>query len=658
MRQKLSDLLVLSGVGASRSRDELSPDEPIPDYVVIGEELSPDVLDVTTVLRVRHVLVRVTRRLCGPQWAIALAAFLARNRYRAMIATGEDVGLRLAILSRLTGSRIRMVVVCHNITGRRSKLALKWLRAGDTVALFHCLTSSQARILNESYSIPEDRIRIVHWHVDHRFFRPSPGRPAHPPRICSAGIAARDYATLVDAARGLEAELKIAADSPWFLEALNVTPGSGEQEPEIRSVGSYDSLRDLYASSRFVVVPLLDVDRAAGLSVILEAMAMGKAVIATRTRAPDDLIIDGRNGFHVKPGDSSELRAHMQFLLDHPDEADRMGSEGRQMVEERFTIESYVAQLRQDLDLLSENRSHRTNPFRMVVRAVRLYQIAGGRGGWLRVTGLLSKALFERRRELAVPVDGSVVIIGTGPQRRLLSSGELGELIFLAREIYEQRAYELVPDFAPGPGWTVVDVGANVGMFAVRAAKLGANVLAFEPNPLCSQWLAETIVANGFDDRVTLFACALGSQGGTGVLETGQGSLGARLDPATHSGAAVTVAIRRLDDVAAEIGLMHVDLLKLDIEGHEVEVLKGAKGTLELVDRVVLEYHSARLLRDSEALLRSYSLMTVGVEELHPDLGYGHAFFKRASGATASIPSAFESGTVEGRMPTLTRPGS
>ncbi|HXN75907.1 MAG TPA: FkbM family methyltransferase, partial [Gemmatimonadaceae bacterium] len=614
------------------------PDEPIPDYVVIGEELSPDVLDVLTVLRVRNVVVRATRRLCGPQWAIAVAALLARNRYRAMIATGEDVGLRLAILSRLTGSRIRMVVVCHNITGRRSKLALKWLRAGDKVALFHCLTSSQAQILNARYGIPEERIRVVHWHVDHRFFRPSPARPAHARRICSAGTAARDYATLVDAARGLAAELKIAADSPWFLEALNVTSGRRGQEPEIRSVGSYDSLRDLYASSRFVVVPLLDVDRAAGLSVILEAMAMGKAVIATRTRAPDDLIIDGQNGFHVKPGDSAELRARMQFLLDHPDEADRMGSEGRRMVEERFTIESYIAQLRQDLDLLPENRSHRVNPLRRVVRAVRLYQIAGGRGTWLRVTGLLSRALFERRSELAVPVEGSVVIVGTGPRRRLLSSGELGELIFLAREIYQQRVYELVPDFAPGPGWTVVDVGANIGMFAVRAAQLGANVLAFEPNPQCSRWLAETIVANGFDDRVTLFACALGSQAGHAVLDIGAGSLGARLNPATLSGAVATVSIRRLDDVAVEIGLKRVDLLKLDVEGHEVEVLKGAGKTLELVDRVVLEYHSARLLRESEAVLRSCSLLPAGAEELHPELGYGHAFFKRASHTAKSAP--------------------
>ena len=484
-------LLLISGVLISRSRQELSPEEPVPDYIVLREELSPDVLDPATIKRVRHPLVRAARRLGGPHWAIALAALLARRRYRGIIATGEDVGLRLAVLSRLTHARVRMLMVCHNITSRRSRFALGWLHAGREVAVFHCLTSSQARILREHYRIPEGRIEVVHWHVDHRFFHPRVGAAGQGRRICSAGMASRDYATLLEAARDLDVEVKIAADSSWFQQGLNVSLESAGPEVEIRSFGTHSALRDLYASSRFVVVPLLDVDRAAGISVILEAMAMGKAVIATRTSSPDDLIVDGRNGFHVKPGDSAELRQRIQFLLDCPAEAERMGSEGRQMVEERFTIELYIAKLGKALDLALEERPHPMNTRRTVDRAVRLYQLAGGPPGWLRATGLLTRALFQRKSQLAVPVNGSVVIVGTGPERQLLRSSELGELIFLTREIHGQRVYELIPDFVVAKGWTVVDVGANVGVFALRAAQLGARVIAFEPNPQLSRWLGK-----------------------------------------------------------------------------------------------------------------------------------------------------------------------
>ena len=65
----------------------------------------------------------------------------------------------------------------------------------------------------------------------------------------------------------------------------------------------YRELRDLYAQSAFVVVPLYENDFQAGVTTMLEAMAMGKAVIATRTTGQTDVIIDGENGLTVAPGD-------------------------------------------------------------------------------------------------------------------------------------------------------------------------------------------------------------------------------------------------------------------------------------------------------------------------------------------------------------------
>lgn len=350
MSQHPSRLLMISGVRISRSRADLAADEPVPDYVVIREDLSADVLDPTTVRDVRHPLVRATSRIFGPMWAIALAALIDRSRYDGIFATGEDVGLRLAALCRLAGVQANLLVACHNISGRRSRFLLQRLHAGRAVAAFHCLNSGLARTLHERYRIPEERIELVHWHVDDVFFHPESTEVPQLNRICSAGTASRDYATLLEAVRGLDVEVKIAADSPWFREKLNADPNAAPPNVEIKSFGTYAALRDLYASSQFVVVPLLDVDRAAGISVVLEAMAMGRAVIATRTRCGEDLVVDGRSGLHVRPGEAEELRDRILFLLDQPDEARRMGVEGRRLVEDRYTIQAYVQRLRLSLD--------------------------------------------------------------------------------------------------------------------------------------------------------------------------------------------------------------------------------------------------------------------------------------------------------------------
>ncbi len=100
-----------------------------------------------------------------------------------------------------------------------------------------------------------------------------------------------------------------------------------------------------YAASRFVVMPLDPVDFQAGVTAILEAMAMGKAVVCTRTPGQTDVIVDGENGLYVEPGDPDSLRAAIQWLLDHPREAEQMGSNGRRLVEQEMSLEQYVPRL-------------------------------------------------------------------------------------------------------------------------------------------------------------------------------------------------------------------------------------------------------------------------------------------------------------------------
>jgi glycosyltransferase involved in cell wall biosynthesis len=321
--------------------DDPGREAPVPDYLVLRDCLQPDILDTHTISAIRHPAVIFAERAFGRSWAIGVAAFLRAGRYDAIIATGEDVGLKLAFFAKFLRRHVPLIFICHNISTPRRAFYFRALKVGSAVRTFLCLSKAQARILTERYGIGPEHVRLMFWHVDHNFFQPDPQATVRN-QISSAGMASRDYATLVQATRDLDVDVKIAADSPWFQQTLNITHDNMPARVEVRSWGTYTALRQLYAESLFVVVPLLNVDYSAGYTVILEAMAMGKAVIVTRIKQQDDFVVDGWNGFYVEPGDVAGLRDRIRFLLEHPDEAIRLGKNGRQMVEEQFTLDDHI----------------------------------------------------------------------------------------------------------------------------------------------------------------------------------------------------------------------------------------------------------------------------------------------------------------------------
>jgi FkbM family methyltransferase len=89
---------------------------------------------------------------------------------------------------------------------------------------------------------------------------------------------------------------------------------------------------------------------------------------------------------------------------------------------------------------------------------------------------------------------------------------------FALPEIYWAKSYERLQDFAPQPGWTVFDVGANSGVYTVQQARRGAHVYAFEPNPDCYRRLQKSVRVNNLESRVTAANVALGAAAGSAEL--------------------------------------------------------------------------------------------------------------------------------------------
>lgn len=129
---------------------------------------------------------------------------------------------------------------------------------------------------------------------------------------------------------------------------------------------------------------------------------------------------------------------------------------------------------------------------------------------------------------------------------------------------------------------TFVDVGAHIGRYTVMVAKtLGINgkVIACEPSPDTFSALMRNIRVNNLSN-VTALNLAVGDRDGTGILYF-HGT-----DPILHSlvrkaANSVPVTIRTLDSLLSELKIDDLKLVKIDVEGAEMLVLRGAKETLQ-----------------------------------------------------------------------------
>jgi FkbM family methyltransferase len=178
--------------------------------------------------------------------------------------------------------------------------------------------------------------------------------------------------------------------------------------------------------------------------------------------------------------------------------------------------------------------------------------------------------------------------------------------IFVFHEIYGALQYDRHPEFIPQSGWTVFDVGANIGVFTVLQAMHGARVFSFEPNPDSYSRLSRNVTANNLSDHVQLFPTALGDEHGMGSLcVINGGTTGGVVTPANGetSVSGVAVPIATLDEVACALPELSIDLLKIDAEGSEVAILRGGERVLDHVQRIIVEYHSCNLLNQVREIL-------------------------------------------------------
>ena len=172
----------------------------------------------------------------------------------------------------------------------------------------------------------------------------------------------------------------------------------------------------------------------------------------------------------------------------------------------------------------------------------------------------------------------------------------------ITRHIYRIGAHEphitryLLDHVSVAADEVALDVGANIGWYSVLLDRLsapGARVLAFEPDPESYRLLKANLQAN-HAARVTALNLALGDKPGVALLHRYRDSNNGRhtLLEGNTSGGTVEVQVQTLADVweREQLGARRVALLKIDVEGFECLVLRGAGDLLKRCKRVLLEY--------------------------------------------------------------------
>lgn len=162
-------------------------------------------------------------------------------------------------------------------------------------------------------------------------------------------------------------------------------------------------------------------------------------------------------------------------------------------------------------------------------------------------------------------------------------------------EVYEPSTFKFLKEHTP-IGGTVIDLGAHIGLFSVVAARLvgpGGKVFAFEPTAFTRGVLEQTIKLNGVSDRVEARSEAVGETTGTANFFDSGDELSVSnslISYGSLSRSGTEVKVSSLDEFVATRGA-HVDFLKIDVEGAELQVLRGAEKTFEMRPFVSLGLH-------------------------------------------------------------------
>lgn len=320
---------------------EMEKNDLHPRVSPLEKKLNTQLLDERYMQTV-PVLRRYVYKILPMELAMVMEAWFIHKKFDVILSYYERVGLPFAYLQKILGSNVPHVFITTWMSSKEKVWFLK--RVHKSLAKILTWSSVQRDFALNTLGVDSDKIKWIKIGTDQKFWRPQEVDKTD--MICSAGMEMRDYPTLVAALNTLDIKCHIAVTK----EARGQIYDTVKKLYELDDLGSnitigrksYTELRGLYARSRFVVVPLLKTDTDNGITVILEAMAMGKPVICSKVEGQVDVIENGKTGIYVPQGDPVALRNAIEDLWNNPEKTIEMGKAARKYVEDIHNLEGFV----------------------------------------------------------------------------------------------------------------------------------------------------------------------------------------------------------------------------------------------------------------------------------------------------------------------------
>jgi glycosyltransferase involved in cell wall biosynthesis len=304
---------------------------PLPEFLQLERVHGVELLDWSRLGNRAMPRSKLLRSLRAAQIASRLPA-------DAYLSDGEHVGIPLGAMLN-TGGRRTHVMIGHRLTTAAKRALYRTLRVDRRISRIVVHSRRQAELAPPWLGIDPGKVFLTPYGVDVSFWRPQAVDEA--PLIFAPGRSHRDFDTLAEATAGLDEQVIITAASQHSpREPYRAATGVGLTVREL----DYQQLRTHYARARLVVIPLLAVDFPAGITTLLEAMAMGKAVIVAGSGL-DDWMVDRQTAVRVPARDPAALRTAIRRLLAESAERRRLGANAREAVCAHWSTPAFAARL-------------------------------------------------------------------------------------------------------------------------------------------------------------------------------------------------------------------------------------------------------------------------------------------------------------------------
>lgn len=267
-----------------------------------------------------------------------------------ILSTVDNVGVPLAFLNYFGLLRRPLVYVSIGLPERIDSLQKNSLKAFyktlyRRVPQFITYGWEEASRLREWLQLPpgSDRVTFLPFGVDPHAFTPTPDTPAETDVLSIGADMMRDFTLLLTAATELPAVSFRIITSPRHSASFGAVPAN----VQILTNVPFQEIRHYLARSNTVVLPCRENTYSSGTTTLLQAMAMAKPVVVTRTGAIRDgyQLENNQNCRLVSPGALDELKQAIVDLQGSPSLRDRIGSAARRTVETHFSWDQYARRL-------------------------------------------------------------------------------------------------------------------------------------------------------------------------------------------------------------------------------------------------------------------------------------------------------------------------